>query len=214
MTLVTGLLPESQCGFRRGLGTVDMIFSARQLRERCIELHASTSQRHSTPSTYPVCGLFFASLVALVNVIRSFHDGIFAMSLKTARHQARSLLHVEQSKAVYQLHSSCFSTFFSVMLYVEYKDCGIPLAFQTDQSLFNLRKLKAETRVYHTALRELLFADDCALSAHTCRLRSMTHKAPGSLPGSFKTFWPPSQPKESRRSPPNSSWKVIPITRS
>ena len=36
----TGLLPESQCGFRRGRGTVDMTFSARQLQEKCIEQHA------------------------------------------------------------------------------------------------------------------------------------------------------------------------------
>ena len=30
-----GLLPESQCGFRGGRGTVDMIFAARQLQEKC-----------------------------------------------------------------------------------------------------------------------------------------------------------------------------------
>ena len=29
------LLPESQCGFRGGRGTVDMIFAARQLQEKC-----------------------------------------------------------------------------------------------------------------------------------------------------------------------------------
>ena len=30
-----GLLPESQCGFRKGRGTVDTIFTPRQLQERC-----------------------------------------------------------------------------------------------------------------------------------------------------------------------------------
>ena len=34
-----GLLPESQCGFRGGRGTVDMIFAARQLQEKCQEQH-------------------------------------------------------------------------------------------------------------------------------------------------------------------------------
>ena len=30
-----GLLPESQCGFRKKRGTIDMIFAARQLQEKC-----------------------------------------------------------------------------------------------------------------------------------------------------------------------------------
>ena len=32
-----GLLRESQCGFRGGRGTVDMIFATRQLQEKCQE---------------------------------------------------------------------------------------------------------------------------------------------------------------------------------
>ena len=35
--LEKGLLPESQCGFRGGRGTVEMISAARQLREKCQE---------------------------------------------------------------------------------------------------------------------------------------------------------------------------------
>ena len=30
-----GLIPESQCGFRKDTGTIDMIFPARQLQEKC-----------------------------------------------------------------------------------------------------------------------------------------------------------------------------------
>ena len=33
----SGLLPESQCGFRKNRGTIDMIFTARQLQEKCQE---------------------------------------------------------------------------------------------------------------------------------------------------------------------------------
>ena len=32
-----GLIPESQYGFRKDRGTIDMIFTARQLQERCQE---------------------------------------------------------------------------------------------------------------------------------------------------------------------------------
>ena len=33
--LELGIIPESQCGFRGGRGTVDMLFAARQLQEKC-----------------------------------------------------------------------------------------------------------------------------------------------------------------------------------
>ena len=33
----SGLLPESQCGFRKNRGTIDMILTARQLHEKCQE---------------------------------------------------------------------------------------------------------------------------------------------------------------------------------
>nr|VZI52711.1 unnamed protein product [Spirometra erinaceieuropaei] len=36
--LEQGLLPESQCGFRRHRGTTDMIFAVRQLQEKCQEM--------------------------------------------------------------------------------------------------------------------------------------------------------------------------------
>ena len=62
-----------------------------------------------------------------------------------------------------------FSIFFAMMIYVAFKDCsiGVPVEYRTDRNLFNLRKLQSCNKVSHNTIRDLLFADDCALAAHT-----------------------------------------------
>ena len=44
---------------------------------------------------------------------------------------------------------------------------GIYIRFRTDGSLFKLRRLLARTKSVVGLITELLFADDCALLAHT-----------------------------------------------
>ena len=46
-------------------------------------------------------------------------------------------------------------------------DDDIQLKYRTDGAVFNLRQLKANTKVKVATLRELLFADDCALNSNT-----------------------------------------------
>ena len=41
------------------------------------------------------------------------------------------------------------------------------LKYRLDGSLFDPRRLKAKTKIFETIVREALFADDCALMAHT-----------------------------------------------
>ena len=44
---------------------------------------------------------------------------------------------------------------------------GININFRTGGGVFNLKRLKAKTKTFHMLIRELLFAEDCALVAHT-----------------------------------------------
>ena len=61
------------------------------------------------------------------------------------------------------------------MEYVTFSHCLMPfsclltliLKYRTDGGVFNLRRLKTKTKVKVATLRELLFADDCALNSNT-----------------------------------------------
>ena len=46
-------------------------------------------------------------------------------------------------------------------------DDGIYMQYRTDGSLFNLQRLQAHAKTLEYLVRELLFADDAALAAHT-----------------------------------------------
>ena len=54
--------PESQCSFRQNRSTIDMIFSLRQMQEKCRINHclfpSSTSQRHLIRSVVRVCSRY------------------------------------------------------------------------------------------------------------------------------------------------------------
>ena len=55
------------------------------------------------------------------------------------------------------------------MLHVAFRNCdkGVYLLTRSDGNIFNLRRFNAKTKVSDVLIRELLFADDCVLVAHT-----------------------------------------------
>ena len=62
-----------------------------------------------------------------------------------------------------------FFVFFSIILREAKEDLpdGIYIRFRTDCSLFSDRRLLARTKTIEELIIELLFADNCALLAHT-----------------------------------------------
>ena len=104
-----------------------------------------------------------------VNISRSFHDGMLAHVIDGGDISAAFSV-TSGTKQGCVLAPLLFSIFFSLLLDVAFKTCntGIPLIYRTDRNLFDLRKLQAKNLVQvQTVVRELMFADDCALAAHT-----------------------------------------------
>nr|VZI47363.1 unnamed protein product [Spirometra erinaceieuropaei] len=172
--LEQGLLPESQCGFRRHRGTTDMIFAARQLQEKCQEmrthLYSTFVDLTKAFDTVNCEGLWkimqkFGCPERFTQMVRQLHDGMIArVTDNGAVSEAFAVTNGVKQGCV--LAPTLFSLMFSAMLMDAYRDerPGIRIAYRTDGHILNPRRMHFQSRVSTTIVHELLFADDCALN--------------------------------------------------
>ena len=82
-----GLIPKSQCGFRKDRGTIDMIFTARQLQEKCqeqnVDLYMTFVDLTKAFDTVSRDGLWkimakFGCPPRFIAMVWQFHDGMQA----------------------------------------------------------------------------------------------------------------------------------------
>ena len=169
------LLPETQCGFRQGRGTTDMIFTVRQLQEKSREqnkgLYITFVDLTKAFDTVNRDGLWkimakFGCPQKFVNIVRLFHDGMEAR-VKDNGQYSRPFPVTNGVKQGCVLAPTLFSMLFSAMLTDAFsgEDVGIALRSRTDGGFYKPQRLKADTKVMLDILRDLLFADDCALCA-------------------------------------------------
>ena len=173
--LVDDIYPESQCGFRAGRGTVDMIFSLRQVAEKVREKNEElymvfidltkafdTVNRDALWKVLKKLGI----PDNLLNVIISFHDGMRA-SVVSNGESSDPFNVTNGTKQGCVMAPVLFALFFSVMLKYAFADVdsGVELKFRTSGGLFNQQRFKAKTLLRQAIIRDLLFADDAALCA-------------------------------------------------
>ena len=168
---------ESQCGFRKGRGTTDMIFCLRQVQEKAREHNAPlymafidlTKAFDTVPrsSLWTVLGKLGIP-EKMKNIIISFHEGMQAEVIHGGKVSDPFLVD-NGTKQGCVLAPLLFALYFAVMLQHALQDLnlGVPICFRPTGGLFNIRRFTARTKVTIETLCDLLFADDCALVAHS-----------------------------------------------
>ncbi|KAL6484915.1 hypothetical protein MHYP_G00069600 [Metynnis hypsauchen] len=170
-------LPEAQCGFRPGRSTTDMIFAVRQVQEKCKEqnkdLYAvfiDLTKAFDTVNREALWVILqrLGCPRKFVQMIHQFHDNMTGAVLSGGEASDP----FEISNGVKQgcvLAPVLFNLFFTCVLNHAIRDIedGVYLRYRLDGSLFDLRRLNAKTKTIERLILEALFADDCALMAHT-----------------------------------------------
>ena len=173
------LLPESQCGFRKNRSTVDMIFTTRQLQEKCREQHqdlhmafVDLSKAFDTVNR----DLLWAVLLRVgcpqrfVNILQSFHEGMMAQ-VTTGGQESRPFKVCTGVRQGCVLAPVLFNIFLMSVTWLLHKEVegssGVLVDYRLDGNLFNIRRLQAATKVKTVNVVELQYADDCAFVAHT-----------------------------------------------
>ena len=169
--------PESQCGFRAKRSTTDMIFSFRQLQEKCREQHQPLYVAFiDLTKAFDLVsrdGLFkllpkIGCPPKLLSIIRSFHDGMQGIVQYDGDYsEAFDIRSGVKQGCV--LAPTLFGIFFALMLKHAFGSAteGIHLRTRSDGRLFNLSRLKAKSKVQWKLIRDMLFADDAALVARS-----------------------------------------------
>ena len=174
-----GLIPESQCGFLPGRGTTDSSFALRQLQEKCRlqnqDLYLLFIDLTKAFDTVNREGLWCILEKAgcpphFVGLIRSFHENMKA-TVREGSGKSPPFVVTSGTKQGCVIAPTLFSIFFSMMLHVAFKDSkdGVDIKSRFDKGLGSIttKHFDTENKVQVSTIRDLLFADDCALAADT-----------------------------------------------
>ena len=175
--LADRIYPESQCGFRAKRSTVDMIFSVRQLQEKCREQHKPLFMAFiDLTKAFDLVsrdGLFrvlakIGCPPKLLRITQSFHDDMKGtVQFDGSTSEAFNINSGVKQGCV--LAPTLFGIFFSVVLRHAFGTSteGIYLRSRSDGRLFNLARLKAKSKTREVTIRDMLFADDAAVCTHS-----------------------------------------------
>ncbi|KAL2090150.1 hypothetical protein ACEWY4_014838 [Coilia grayii] len=172
------ILPESQCGFRPARGTSDMIFTARQLQEKCREQHlplymAFIDLTKAFDSVNRTALWRALSKIGCPNkylkILRLLHDDMTVTVVGNGGCETAPFKVHTGVKQGCVIAPTLFSIFISTILHLTTHNLpeGLKLVYRTDGGLFNINRFRAKSKVLTSSIMELQYADDNALVAHS-----------------------------------------------
>ena len=162
-----GIIPESQCGFMKERGTKDMIFTARQLQEKCqeqnVDLYMTFVDLTKAFDTVSRDGLMkimtkFGCSPRYIAMVRQFHDGMQARVQNDGEYSEPFLV-TNGVKQGCVMAPTLFSMMFSAMLTDAFQDvdAGIPIRYRFDGKLLNIRRLQTKSKLQTDVVDKLLY---------------------------------------------------------
>ena len=167
------IVPETQCGFRGNRSTIYMIFCLRQLSEMCIEqdrqlymVFVDFSKAFDTVGRTGLWQLLkkYGCPEKFTTMIEAQHTGMMA-NVSVGGEVSESFRVTNEVKQGCVLAPRSFQS--------SYQQCSTMLsetwgmASRQSADLFNVAHFRAKTNITRILMRELLFADDSALVAHS-----------------------------------------------
>ena len=172
------VLPEFQCGFRRGRSKID-IFVARQLQEKCREQYQDlcmafgdlTKALDTVNRDHPKNILRkFGCLPTFIAIPQQFQSGICAQVV-IAGSQSSSFPVEVGVKQGCVLAPIFFNLLLVAMTLVSHRDLQssdcVGIKYRLDGGLFNLPRLQAKTKTSSSVIYALSYADDEAFPSLT-----------------------------------------------
>ena len=175
--LAEELYPESQCGFRPGRSTTDMIFCVRQLMEKSREqrqpLHIAFIDLTKAFDLVDRDSLFKVLSKSgcpptVLSLIKSFHIGMRG-KIQYDGDVSDSFPVNRGVKQGCVLAPTLFGIYFAYVFRIAFANvsnrAGVSLLTRDDGNFFSLARFKAKSRVEECIVREFLYADDAAICA-------------------------------------------------
>ena len=171
------ILPESQCGFRADRSTADMIFVCRQLLEKSREQRVPISiafidlqKAFDTVNREALLKVVerFGCPPVFVSMLRALHAGTVATVAagSDCSEPFAVTVGVKQGCVLAPVLFNVYLLAVSMLALGGERRSeagGVDLRYRFEGGAFNLQRLKARTRVSHSTVRDLQYADDAAI---------------------------------------------------